>query len=516
MVGVRGGSLALEGEPQQLLLHGFIALGGLSQTGHIAPFAPDRGSPQVRAHELLRDAAGVLGGVLLTETPRRRVLARPVRRLSAAELPRQLSASLRSHAIVRPRTLVLRRRYLDPSEDYDLGIEELLETARVIHGLVNPLCPDRISELGIRQEVRFARSFSTDQLQRLRSGRLPLSGLRPEQVRDWFEINRRHGYGDIELSYRQALQVLAGWRRCLMLRGGMRDGTSSLILFCPGAHGGRDVKVQLGVFQRAGITRAAPPARRLAPASLADAQPSMIVLSPRKPASAGFRKPTPSFAGPTTLGGLIAVVESSSGSKVTIPGYARSRTLMVFAKRPQAEQLVGAVQDLYGWQLTPVGRNGHALGPPKIAPARDALDFNGKVRTALPLALHHAWSREAAASVEGRVTARLSALAASTKFRGDWRTLRVVDIDKGSQRIVARLVFDRLVAALSKRYLRRVAPPAWLVTPEAGYFSLKGGSGPRAHPLLEFHVRRPDGLEDRWGWYVGTNSIESPISGRSR
>jgi len=207
----------------------------------------------------------------------------------------------------------------------------------------------------------------------------------------------------------------------------------------------------------------------------------------------------------TTLARKLA---EDGGPKLEVSEYARRRKVWVCSSSGTRYDVLSALADLWGWQLS-LSHDGFYLGRPRLAPATDALDLHRKLRAAFPPALWHTlhlFYHEGARAWYSRHMHRIWDGAQKVGGRG-WKKVELSQLDADSQDCLAFGIAFLGSADWFKINGDRVTAYPWLVHPELGVLKLSGPIEAGKHPLLSFEATDDAGKPWMWGYYVGTSSL---------
>lgn len=502
---VRRGTLAVVGFGSAALLVSLAATPvDAEQSSASSPISVAKGAALKATLTALEKS---VGGVVLAEAEEiERKLNQP---LAAAPLPDLLNAVSKDFHffwIRRPGTLVLQRRYLDGREIPDLEVEALKLAATDLYRLLKPFLTFDYGPHIPRRRMDFIRGLTAEQLRGMQGSGLPFARLQPAQQEMWKQFNSIRGFSTESLEYRRLAQMLSVWSRTeiayvsrpTQLPGGAFEQQTLLIYQYPDPH----PEAEKG-FSAVPIREDIDP-RELPYGPLRGVGRQL----PARPHRLGpaFQKRVPLPPGETTPATLVGAIAKHTGQRIRIPAYARNRRLLAYGT-PSAVELISALEDLYGWifQLDSKGR--HLLDRPNVPPATDLRDLYHKAQAVVPPAAFHLFqSADLTSNNSFRYdTQLLMVYEAITRLKGKgWKQVWMKELDeKAQQRMAINLFFGKLFAT---RLVERAEPPLWLAAPEQGYLTLSGPLGPGEHPRLMFHVRRPDGRLDSWGWIVGSSS----------
>jgi hypothetical protein len=445
-------------------------------------------------------ALGRGGAVVVADVSAvRRALREPLQEAPLEQALGRISLDFDRFVLRRGKTLVLQRRYSDPDEDAGLELEELRAAALDMDRLIQPFTP----RMGIAEYIEAKRQFiaalTPEQEQRMLGGGLPFRDLPARQQAMWLEINTTDGYMDSVQELRRARLCLTQWDRAAF-----RDLASSdspkrrdLAVMFPDPQGIRGE--DLIALHGPGLGP---------PANVRGRQPRAegLELPPageKPPARLRARWPLP--VQQMDLESLAQKLREEGGPKLEFPAYARARTFWIVSSGGTRAEVLSALADLWGWELSPT-RSGFALGRPQFSPAKGIADLQFKLRRAVPPALRHMIVARLVESSTERSMRQMSLLVqAVDRVAGrEWKRFPVTQLDEESQRRLANQAALHAIGFWYTSHGEREQPKVWLTNPERGIFKLSGPLGPDQHPTILFLVKDDRGMETGWGWAVGT------------
>jgi hypothetical protein len=404
--------------------------------------------------------------------------------------------------------VVLIRRYVDPREEHGIEVEALQTVASDVHQLVKQVSRYPLDSSRITNKIDFISSLSARQSAEMstESG-LRYDELRADQSALWNKINVTKAFGDLEQKWSTADTILTNWSGCRLSRSPDPKGRGAVLL----SFTFPDERSKEGSSRLTFRIRNRHRAPTLPSGPAADLPPSGSRGSASRPAPRVFHRSISGLGQLLTLKALVQELEHATGQEIELPPYARSRQVYLYPATAQASDVVMALEDLYGWKLSEVGAGKYRLGSEVPESPVDSNSFFPTAYAAIPPQLHSWWRQETNRNAFQRDSAQWVSILSHVEERlgADWQSVKVSDLDDPTQRRLAALILDRLVKQTSMPYLQRTDAPQWLATPERGAFKLVQDTGPRKSPLLEFSAVRPRGGVDRWGWYVGTDSMHA-------
>jgi hypothetical protein len=407
----------------------------------------------------------------------------------------QVSQDFDRFWIRRGGALVFQRRFTDPDEAPGLELEELRAASADMYSLVRPVTPALRGRSYTLAKMEFLKRLTPDMQQQMLNPGLPVAALPVELRNVWLQINASKAYSSGSLELERAARCMQIWGQVSVRDGAPARDRASQLAFeysdpeVEDGHGGFDL----------------PTARR--PRQVDASRPDGIEVpesSARTPQD--LRPIWPITMKRVELTTLVEELQSNGGPKVSIPAYAKHRSIWLASSGSRAEVL-NALADLWGWEWLPT-KDGYALGRPHFAPARDPLDLHAKLLRAIPPAIWHPM----VTAVRGN-TARWSkqmdlVLANVDRVKGkDWTRFRPIDLDPDNQLRLANTLVRHQIGKWYELNGQTTRPPAWIVSPEKGVLHLSGPLTPGAHPQVSFVVEDEGGQKWMWGWTVGTSSL---------
>jgi hypothetical protein len=487
---------------------------GASLSGYAAA-APARSAPArpepavtIQRHAPLEEALERLhratGGAFLAEIPAvERKLEKELMGTPLPEALQEVSQSFHLYWMRRGRGAAFLRRYVDPRELPTLELEEARAITSDLYRLVRGWSAFPIEEEQGRAQIfdnrRFVDSMTGTQLRLLQEQGLPFARLTAQQQAIWGRINNRQGFQMQDLELGRAAAAFSGWSQCYLAYLPLPANSRVPGVYLSFRHPTPTEGTVGIVLPESGKQLPPPP----------PPEPAGALMQPaRERLPAAFRKPVRLPNGRSTLAELAKTIGTAIEAELRVPAYARERTLLAFVSGATAEEVVELLQDLYGYRLVRGTGRQYALERPRFAPARDVRDLHLRMRAAIPPCLHAAGLPEAAdllarAPRSWHHVALIKQDVTRTKGR-DWTRAQVTELPPATQQRLANLVLLDFVRDVAQR----PEPYWWLVAPEEGWFTLSGKPGPGMNPLLRFHVRRPDGKIDAWGWFLNTSSLD--------
>ena len=497
------------------LLAVLIACGCLLAASSVVGAAPATArlvalGPGASLEEALEAVQRATGGVVLAEQPGiERKLKPDAGPQPLAEALQEVSGSFDLYWVRRGRTVAFQRRYSDPRELPDLELEALTQIVSDTKRLLESFYPfpDRYSN--VEDQRDFYRSLTTEQLNAMQGGGVPLAALRPEQRKLWEKINTIGAYIDVLGAYRKLEHCFATWRRGTLkhyVDHPLFDGKRILDYYYTPP--GETESIPYMLLQDGHPVRSAGPT--------AGAGENRDARAAGLPSS--FNRPVGLESGTSTLAGVVAALNTATGNEIQIPSYARSRALLAYTPDVPARDLVRGLEDLYGWKLQWASGRRYLLGPPRPAAAANPVELHHSLRAVLPPSIRHTWGAVGASlkailkdengdSRDGRYTvARQQVLDSITRVKGNgWKEATVAELDAPTQRTLANLLFTRGARPSAFYLIAGEEPPKWLASPDRALLSLQGEIGPGKHPTLWFKVPGETHLPG-WGFIVGSNS----------
>jgi hypothetical protein len=237
------------------------------------------------------------------------------------------------------------------------------------------------------------------------------------------------------------------------------------------------------------------------------------ILDPEPPAPEDLRKAWDLDVQRVELGGLADRLQADGGPHLSVPAYARKRTLWVYSKGGSRAEVLSGLALLYGWKLTPA-RDGYALGRPQLKPARNREELHAALLAAVPPALFHPTATYYRGATDRILRQMTLVFDNADRVAGkDWAKVEVAKLEPVNQQRLANCIAMTQLLLWYTNHGRLRAAPTWLVHPEQGVLTLTEPIRADNHPLLKFSVVREvagpphQKFEEGWGWYVNTSTL---------
>jgi hypothetical protein len=404
----------------------------------------------------------------------------------------------------RPGSSAFQRRYGDPREEPGIEVEEARECFADLARLVEPFMPWPNDRTITTDRRDFYRSLSREQTTAMQESGLAFGELRPEQRELWMKINTRQAYLGVNTGFASAASAFSAWKRAglgyhtrpVQQSGGVVAPRTSLAYVYPSPE-------EAGRLTAFSLSEPMGDPPRLDPflAPAGEIHPARAGLP------AAFTVTLELSGGPTVLRELVAELEKVTERQIDIPSYAGERRLFAYVSGATAQEVIGALEDLYGWRLRHQEARRYSLGRPRTPAGENHLDLHRKMRAALPPVGKRLLAETQTVTIPERYRRTVEELMADcTKYFGrGWDPVSPDKLSPRAQDLLSDLLFERMLLRAASSFLASENPQWWLIAPEQGYFTLEGD--PAGKPLVQFHVRRPDGEIDAWGWFVGTSSF---------
>lgn len=455
-----------------------------------------RSAPLAEVVKALEQAkGGVLAADVSTVDAR---LQAPLNDVPMTDAWARISKELDRCWVVRGSALVLQRRYSDPEEDPGAEMEELRRATEELYWLVQPFSPRLRGIQYLYAKEAFLDSLTAEQQQAMIRPGLPVAGLPPAQRAAWLDINSHQVYGNTLEEIGRAALCLREWSAANAKEVPNQYGRRSQVaVFFPDVtHADRQDAVDV-IFPQKGIG--------VRPRSSRAESAELPVTAVKPPAA--LRESWTLTAEELDLAGFAKRFAENGGPEITFPDYAKGRKFWLYSAGGTRAEVLSALADLWGWEVTP-RRGGYRLDRPVVSAARDAADLREKMLRLIPPATRHMMDAidEGATERWGRQMEYV-AEDAVTVAGPQWEAFRPTQLQAENQRRLANTVVWLKLHAGLRGWLDRPAVAAWAAHPELGVLHLTGPITPGAHPLLEVRVPREDGKCDTWGWAVHTSSL---------
>lgn len=473
----------------------------ISAAGQAAPSPTALPDPTVTLpagsslEEVLQLLDGQVGGVQVADvSTARRTLASTLKDARYSQALERISQDFDRFWIRRGNTLVLQSRLRDAEDDPFLELGELKLAARDWATLVRPFAP-RLGGINlISLKANFLQSLTPEQQQVAIQEGLPIAAMNPVQRQAILRINASHNWDNDDRELERARLCFEGWERLALknLQPGEPVRQFSVSLASVGGDG-------IGISSvRSENRRPAPPrAEGLVAEPLSGKPPSGL-----EPV---WRIPNQNL----TLGELARDLVRQGGPALELPKYAESRRLWISSASGRRWDVLRAVCDLWGWELS--GTQGkYRLGRPHFSPAKDVVDLYAKMRRAVPPVLWH----EARASARDSATERLGrdvevVLNEISQHEGlGWTTYRVTALSPRAQLCLANVIAWHQYRTWWSTHEREQEPRPYVLRPENCLFKLSGELGPDKHPGATITGLTSEGKHLWWAWVVNSSRFE--------
>jgi hypothetical protein len=453
---------------------------------------------------ILRTFQNSVGGVSVADGSALRPVLR--RDLDDVPLSRALdgvSADLDRYWLRKGHALALQRRLTDPEEEPGLEIEELREVAADMYRLIRPFFSRLPDEQFIRNQNAFADSITPEQMRAMTQGGLPLTALPETQRKAFLQVMLDQAYSPSALNLERFAQCFAVWKQGELtdiLAQGEKRMTLTLNFPDPAMSDG---KGGCAIYLPITGTRSVP--------SQGDGRE---VLDPLPLAPKDLRPLWNLELQRVDLGALADRFQADGGPKLEVPAYARKRALWICSRGGSRAEVLSALELLWGWKLSP-SKDGYSLARPQFAPARNVEELHARLLAAVPPSLFHPTATYFRGATD-RITHQMELVfAEADRIAGkDWLHVQPAKLSELNQQRLANCIAMSQLQLWYTNHGKLTKPPAWLVHPEQGVFTLQEPIRQDNHPLLKFSVRRElggpahDWVEEAWGWYVNTSSLK--------
>jgi hypothetical protein len=439
---------------------------------------------------------GPIRVVVADPSPAPADLSRRLDNVPLKEALQRISLDFDRRWLRRGACLALQHRFNEPDAGPGVELEEARIAAADMYGLIRPFSP-RLGGLEYTlAKARLVAALTPELQQRMIGTGIPLTEMPRDLQRAWLEINSSHAYASSVRELRRAAGCLGKWSQVVARPLGQiingRPAQLDMVYPDPQGDDGRVDGVDPGnpIANLRGYTPVA----------------EGFELHPADKAPRSLQAPWPVAARRFRLREIAGVLKAEGGPRLTTPAYAGDREVLIASLGSRFEVLT-ALADLWGWELRPEGE-GFALGRPRFAAARSAVELHARLMQAVPPPIWHNMIaiRRHTRSRWGRQMALV--LDDVERVHGkSWKSFRPTDLTPEAQQRLANVVFMRQVSHWWSSAGPRDRPPPWIVTPERGVLRLGGPLGPGLHPMLRFEVTDDNGQTWMWGWAVGTAKI---------
>lgn len=433
------------------------------------------------------------------------------------------STSFHCHWQLAGDTLVLLPRPWSPGERIEVEVEEIRAITADLERLTGGLCPYPRDLSRITDKIAFVKTIRPEQADAMQSGGLPFTALEGEQQKLWLKINGMEAFETPTTEAARLAEAFRSWERATLSIIGARNLDGATLNFVGVDYPNRYERGNRGRLDLGSLEVPGPQARTVT------VQPSGGAVVPRpRGLPSNFTTNVLKLSGEYTLRELADRLQEATHTRIEIPPYAVRRRLLAYAASAPASEAAGAICECFGWVLEPQGGNGWYLGRPRLVATDNPALAWPRLRAAIPPILRllyaHRYdpargSREIAAFVEeqAQITAgtdlrryaeRSALLKQVETAKGkDWGRVPLAELSPEFRQRLANYLLEGALQLMSAP-VRLDSPPPSVMYTASGVFRLSGPLGPGQHPLLTFNVTRADGTTSRWGWAVGTSSLE--------
>jgi hypothetical protein len=289
----------------------------------------------------------------------------------------KISRDFDRYCMTRGNTLVLQRRFSNPDDGPGTELDELRQAVADMYNLIRPFSPGPLDIRYIQDQNEFAASLTPEQQQIAMRDGLPLTQLPKAQRAAWMKINAAKAFSLPAHELRNAAQALAAWERAQLVDV-MQLG---------------EPRVQLAVKypdpeqpDGVGAVIQSVPRFNLRPRNVISETLNLAV--PSVPPPRALRSTWALPAQQLTLAALAKKMQDEGAIKLKVPEYAIGREFWIASRRGTRSEVLSALCDLWGWELTASG-DGYRIGRGRFQAAKDPIDLQRKLRAAVPPPLWH-------------------------------------------------------------------------------------------------------------------------------
>jgi hypothetical protein len=402
--------------------------------------------------------------------------------------------------------MVWHRRFNDVQEECLPEIEELAATHADLARLHDAhLKGVREADYSLNKH-RFANSLTPEQMAGMRlPGGLPFRMLKAQQQTAWLVVNRAAKFSGPYRESNRLARIFGGWGRSRLEWTLATDTLPEFVRLDYSRAAGENADSWIGVLD----PKWQPPQPAAVNRSLVGTgeRVESLPLVPERLFTVRLPAGALDAAGPITLSGLVDGLERTTLARIAIPQWARERRLLVCVpEQCSLGNVLTGLCDLYGWECRE-SNGGLVLRRPVVTPTTDPRETFRQARAAFSPSQRFMMRLESGRFRQARFDI-LSALVRQDVLaqlqRGDGIDLG--KLNPTAQRRIA-MQLQRLVLDVIDAPARRPEVDWCLVAPQEGRFTLEG-DGP--HPTMLFHVARPDGRLDSWGWALNYAPVRRP------
>lgn len=430
-----------------------------------------------------------------------------------AALP-TLTADHHLYALVGESELLFVRRFWDPREEPNIPVEEITAIVTDVHRLIEPFSPrfERLRDLLEKQA--FCRSLTLEQIRLAQRGELTYPMLFPEQRRQWGVLTAAYILDRPEYELRASLAIYRNWLQCDTRWTSVREPDMDL----PSLRFRYPIQTEEG-WERLEfeLLRPRPELEQAAPAAaLGSVEPLEFEPRGRTSCSAAFR----SGEQPSTLGEIVEGIAKDNQVAIRVPDYARERRYYLFAAGSSGDAVLKALAEINGWEIYQTGKRSYKLDRPRFLRTGNYRELIRNLRALVPPVVRTLLASPGEEPDSGGAWQPRSwgILQDYLERREMWHSgFQVADLDAEQQRRLANLILMGKGLRGPMRHLLNREPSPLLVSPERGFFRLKGEVGPGQRPSLDFFIvwktpaknpgAGPRTWIDNWGWIVNPSIL---------
>jgi hypothetical protein len=471
-----------------------------------------KGASQEAALEALHRSTGKL---VLSECPKVEHRSKGgIAELPLTEALPVFTANYHLHALAGERELLFVRRFWDPCEEPDIPVEEITAIVTDVHRLIDAVSPHFEGRRGDYERQAFYLSLTPEQLARARREELTYAMLLPEQRKQWGVLTAAYVFNSPEYELRTSVAIYRNWSQCDTRWSSVAEPDMvlpSLRFRYPIQTEERLERYEFELLRpRPGFV---PPAPEAALGSV-----ETLEYEPRGRASC--REAFRPVEQPATLGEIVEGIAKDNQVEIRVPTYARERRYHLYAAGYTGNAVLKGLAAINGWEIYQTGKRSYALDRPRFLRTGNYRELFRNLRTALPPVVRTLLEAPGEEGDSRRALQHRSwgILQDYLERRQKWYSgFQIADLDAEQQRRLANLILLGRGLRGPVQFLLPREPPASLVSPERGFFRLKGEEGPGKRPSLDFFIiwttpptkpgEGPRTWVHSWGWLVNPSSL---------
>jgi len=223
---------------------------------------------------------------------------------------------------------------------------------------------------------------------------------------------------------------------------------------------------------------------------------------------------------PAALGEIVEGIAKDNQVAIRVPAYARERRYYLFAAGSSGNAVLKALAEINGWEIYQTGKRSYALDRPRFLHTGNYRELLRNLRALVPPVVRTLLETPSD-DEDSRRAGQYRSWAILQDYlerRQKWHTgFQMVDLDAEQQRRLANLILVGRGLRGPIQFLLNREPSPLLVSPERGFFRLKGEVGPGQRPALDFYIiwktppknpgEGPRTWVANWGWIVNPSIL---------